>query len=77
MNQLNGFLCCRLIDAGVPLVRLDRIPAGVRVDAVLLDSVRGGEECAPYLIRAGYRTIAVITGAVELQNARERLRGSS
>jgi LacI family transcriptional regulator len=65
----------RMMEAGVPLVCLDRVPAGVSVDAVLLDNVRGGEDCARYLIRAGYRTIAIITGPLELQNARERLRG--
>jgi LacI family transcriptional regulator len=65
----------RVMDAGIPVVCLDRVPVGVKVDTVLLDNVRGGEECVRHLVRSGYRNIAIITGPLELQSARERLRG--
>jgi LacI family transcriptional regulator len=65
----------RVIDAGIPVVCLDRSPVGVKVDAVLLDNIRGGQDCVRHLLRSGYRNIAIITGPLELQIARERLRG--
>ncbi len=63
------------IESGIPLVCLDRSVPGLKIDCVLLDNVRGAEECVRYLIRVGYRSIAIITGSLGLQTARERLRG--
>jgi LacI family transcriptional regulator len=65
----------RMMEAGISIVCLDRAPVGVKVDTVLLDNVRGGEDCMRHLLRVGYRNIAIITGPLELQTARERLRG--
>jgi LacI family transcriptional regulator len=65
----------RAIEAGIPIVCLDRVPAGIRIDAVLLDNVRGAQECVRHLTRSGHRKIAIITGSLELGVARERLRG--
>ena len=63
------------IASGVSIVCLDRPVSGVRADAVLLDNVRGGLECVRHLIQAGHRRIAIITGQMKAQNARERLEG--
>lgn len=65
----------RVMDAGIPVVCLDRAAVGIKVDSVMLDNVRGGQDCVRHLLRVGYRSIAVITGPLELQIARERLRG--
>jgi LacI family transcriptional regulator len=65
----------RTIESGIPVVCLDRAPAGMKIDAVMLDNVRGAQDCVRHLIRTGYRTIAIITGPLELGVARERLRG--
>ena len=65
----------RVIDAGIPVVCLDRAPVGIKVDSVLLDNVRGGQDCVRHLLRVGYRNVAIITGPLGLQLARERLRG--
>ncbi len=65
----------KVIDAGISVVCFDRFPVGVKTDTVLLDNVRGGEECVRHLVRSGYRNIAIITGPLELQSAKERLRG--
>jgi LacI family transcriptional regulator len=65
----------RTIESGIPVVCLDRAPAGMKIDAVMLDNVRGAQECVRHLIRTGYRSIAIITGPLELGVARERLRG--
>lgn len=65
----------RLIEAGISVVCLDRVPVGLKVDAVLLDNIRGSQDCVRHLIRAGFRDVAILTGPLELQTARERLRG--
>ncbi len=65
----------RTMKSGIPVVCLDRVPAGLKVDAVLLDNVRGAQDCVRHLVRSGYRSIAMITGSLELGVARERLRG--
>ncbi|WP_446744561.1 LacI family DNA-binding transcriptional regulator [Silvibacterium acidisoli] len=63
------------IASGLAVVCLDRPVAGVEADAVLLDNVRGGRECVRHLIQAGHRRIAVITGQMNSEIARERLKG--
>lgn len=63
------------IQAGISVVCLDRAAAGVDTDAVLLDNVRGGQRCVRHLIRSGYRDIAIITGPLGVQSARERYQG--
>lgn len=63
------------IAAGVAVVFLDRPVSGVKGDAVLLDNVRGARECVRHLLQFGHRRIAIITGPLKLQNARERLQG--
>jgi LacI family transcriptional regulator len=65
----------RTISCGVSVVFLDRLVPGVKADAVLLDNVRGAEECVRHLLQLGHRRIAIITGPLALQNARERLQG--
>ncbi len=63
------------IESGIPIVCLDRTVPGMNLDCVLLDNVRGANECVRHLVRTGYRSIAIITGSLSLQTARERLRG--
>jgi LacI family transcriptional regulator len=63
------------IASGLPVVFLDRQITGVKTDAVLLDNVRGARECVRHLLQLGHRRIAIITGPLTLQNARERLQG--
>jgi LacI family transcriptional regulator len=63
------------IEAGISVVCLDRTATGVDTDAVLLDNVRGGQRCVRHLIRSGYQRIAIITGPLGLQSARERFQG--
>jgi LacI family transcriptional regulator len=63
------------IDAGVALVCLDRTVPGIETDAVLLDNVRGAREGVRHLVQKGHRRIGIITGSLDLQTGRERLRG--
>ncbi len=63
------------IAAGIPVVCLDRVPPGARVDSVLVDNVKGARICVRHLIAMGHRRIAVISGPRKLQTARHRVEG--
>jgi LacI family transcriptional regulator len=65
----------KAMESGIPIVCLDRLPGGIKMDAVMLDNVRGAQDCVRHLIRTGYCRIAIITGSLGLGVARERLRG--
>lgn len=64
-----------LIATGKPVVCVDRVPPGVKVDSVTVDNVKGVRMCIQHLTMLGHRHIAIITGDLALQNARERLEG--
>lgn len=63
------------IASGVPIVCLDRTPRGIPVDLVSIDNVKGAAMCVRHLIQAGHSRIGIITGSMELQTGRDRLRG--
>jgi len=64
-----------LIANGTPVVCLDRVPRGLRVDSVTVNNIRGTRECVEHLIDQGHRKIAILTGSLLLQTAQERLQG--
>lgn len=64
-----------IVEAGVPLVCLDRTPVGVRVDSVLVDNVKGSAMCVRHLLVMGHRRIGLISGPPMLQTARDRVKG--
>jgi LacI family transcriptional regulator len=65
-----------LVEDGVPIVCLDRIPDSKRTfDSVSVDNVKGARMCVQHLIMRGHTRIAIITGSQTLQTARERLKG--
>ena len=63
------------VDAGIPIVCLDRIPKGIELDTVTVDNVRGSRDCVAHLIAQGHRRIATIAGSKGMYIAEERLRG--
>ena len=63
------------IAAGIPIVCLDRIPIGLRLSSVTADAVQGTEMCIRHLTSMGHRSIGIITGHPQLQNAVDRLQG--
>ncbi|WIM94546.1 LacI family DNA-binding transcriptional regulator [Actinoplanes oblitus] len=65
----------RLIEAGTPVVAIDRQISGTRVDSVLVDNEHGAELATAHLAAHGYRRIACITGPRKLSTAAQRLRG--
>jgi len=65
----------RTIDAGIPIVCLDRVPPRISVDIVSVDNVRAARICTRHLLEMGYRDVAALTGSMELQTAADRLKG--
>jgi LacI family transcriptional regulator len=65
----------RAIEAGIPVLCLDRIPNKLKVDSVTVDNVKGAQVCVRHLISMGHRRIATITGAMGLRTAVDRLKG--
>jgi DNA-binding LacI/PurR family transcriptional regulator len=65
----------RMVEAGIPVVCLDRIPDKVPVDSVCVEDAEAAEMGVEHLIAMGERRIAVVTGPMTLKNERERLRG--
>lgn len=64
-----------MIDAGIPIVCLDRIPDRVPVDSVSVEDLNAAEMGVRHLIEMGHRRIAIITGPLALKNERRRLQG--
>jgi DNA-binding LacI/PurR family transcriptional regulator len=65
----------RMIDAGMRLVCLDRIPDRVPVDSVSVEDSEAAELGVDHLIAMGHRRIAIATGPQTLKNERQRLLG--
>ena len=63
------------MQAGIPVVFLDRTVAGIKADAVVLHNVHGGFECVRHLLSIGHTRIGIITGSLDVLTGRERLRG--
>jgi DNA-binding LacI/PurR family transcriptional regulator len=66
-----------LIEAGIPVVCLDRIPEKLAVDSVSVEDVSAAEMGTDHLIERGYRRIAIVTGPLTLTNENRRLQGYS
>jgi len=64
----------RIIDAGIPIIGLDRT-LDISVDSVSVDDQQAAELGVKHLVDAGYRHIAAVTGPQTLCNERKRLRG--
>ncbi|MFE1441588.1 LacI family DNA-binding transcriptional regulator [Streptomyces sp. NPDC058739] len=64
-----------LAEAGLPTVLLGRRSGDERVTYVDADNVGGAREAVGHLVRGGRRSIAAITGPLDMYVARCRLRG--
>lgn len=63
------------VEAGIPVVCLDRALDEIPLDAVTVDNTGGSKLAVEHLIRAGHRRIGIITGSLHLQIAQDRLEG--
>ncbi len=63
------------IASGIPIVCLDRVPKGIHPSSVTVDGIGATQMCVRHLIAMGHRSIGMITGHMQLQNAVDRLEG--
>ncbi len=61
--------------SGCPVIYLDRLPDGIKVDSVSVNDRSAAEMGTSHLISMGHRDIAILTGPLKLKNEQERLRG--
>jgi LacI family transcriptional regulator len=64
-----------MMKSGTPIVCLDRVPPGVKVDSVTVGNFAATRECVRHLIELGHRRIGIVAGSLNLQTGRERLNG--
>lgn len=69
------FSAYKLARNRVPMVFFDRLPAGCRGPAVLVNNAEGAFEAIRYLINLQHRRIAIITGPLAISTAAERVEG--
>jgi len=65
----------RILDSGIPIVCLDRIPERLRVDSVSVENSDAARLGMEHLLAMGHRRIAIVTGPLALRNERQRLLG--
>lgn len=64
-----------LIERGLPIVFLDRVPNGIETHKVVVDNFAGSYEATEHLIKSGRRRIAHLTSPIYLSITTERLAG--
>lgn len=62
-------------DSGIPIIAVDRMPAGGGIDAVLVDNTGGSREAVNHILDSGYSRVGFIGGDMSLTSARERYEG--
>ena len=70
LNQIS-----RIIEAGIAVVCVDRVPDRVPVDSVSVEDVEAARMGVEHLIATSHRRIALAMGPVTLKNERRRLLG--
>jgi DNA-binding LacI/PurR family transcriptional regulator len=70
LTQITG-----IIEAGIPIVSLDRVSDRVRVDSVSVENVQAARMAVEHLISTGNRRIAIATGPLTLKNESQRKLG--
>jgi len=65
----------RLMEAGIPVVCLDRVPDDIPVDSVSVHDEAAAKMGTDHLQERGYSKIAIVTGPLHLRNEQRRLQG--
>lgn len=65
----------REVNAGTPIVFVDRSPVGVDVDAVIVDNHAGAAEAVHHLVAHGHRDIGYLGDLQSIVTARQRFQG--
>lgn len=86
-NQIDGFLVSfskettdfdhfsKLLNQGYPIVFFDRVPEIPHAISVMVDDFKGAFDATDHLISQGYRNIVHLSGPINLNISRERIRG--
>jgi DNA-binding LacI/PurR family transcriptional regulator len=65
----------QIIESGIPVVYLDRIPDREEVDSVSGEDLNASVMAVEHLLASGYRRIAIVTGPHTLRNEQRRFEG--
>lgn len=65
----------RILESGIPVVCLDRVPGGLEIDTVCVEDCLAATMGVSHLLSLGHRRIAILTGPLTLKNEQERLIG--
>lgn len=65
----------RILESGIPIVCLDRVPERLRVDSVSVENGEAAKLGLDHLLAMGHRRIAIVTGPLALRNEQQRLLG--
>ena len=65
----------QVLDAGIPILAIDRIPRNLKVDSISIDNVRAAKQAALHLINLGHEKIAFIGGPEHISTAYLRKKG--
>ena len=63
------------LSSTLPIVAVDRLPAGLRVDLVTVDNVAASRGAVAHLLALGHRDVALIAGPRQHSTAAERQKG--
>lgn len=74
-DETNPALLMALRKADMPIVLMDREPAGIDIDRVMTDHAHGMRQAASYLIELGHKRIALITSDNRISPGRARIEG--
>src|SRR5215813_503598 len=65
----------RILESGIPIVFLDRVPDRLRADSISVENRDAASRGIEHLLAMGHEHIVVVTGPLALRNERERLLG--
>ena len=65
----------KILRAGIPLVLIDRVLPGLKVDSVVVNNIRGAFQATEHLIHLGHRRIGFIGGIPQMSTSSERKEG--
>ena len=64
-----------IVEAGVPVVQLDRAVRGVRADAVMVDNGAASARAVDHLLELGHRRIGLVSDSPQISSSAERIAG--
>lgn len=65
----------RLLDAGIPVVAIDRKVDRTDVNAVMVDNRGGAQQATEHLLQSGWGRVGCIVGPTRISTSNERLEG--